>query len=151
MELPNGFAERLSAISESTPRNAIENLLLGLMPRQAVSTRPVSVDSGGRPIQPQTAQQKEWTSRFDRTRAPRSRKPKGGEYEVLQPMAFINHRPGTWRRAMVEAATNYVATDDDGKWSSQSKALEYLKEHYPQHYSKGVDFSWCANVGYIKL
>ena len=153
MEIRDGFADALTAIAESTPRNAIENLLMGLMPRVPVQTKRVDVDNGGRAVrQPLTEQSKDYLSRFGKIRAPRTRAPRSGQYEVVSPHAAQNHRPGTWRHAMVSAATNYVDTDEDGrKLVTQQQALAYLQERYPHHYGKGIDFSWCVSVGYIKL
>ena len=52
MEVPSSFAQRLADIAGSTPRNVLENLLMGLAPRVPVKARAIPTDSGGRALPP---------------------------------------------------------------------------------------------------
>lgn len=156
MEIPKGFAAELTAIAEGTPRNVLENILTGLMPRVPVQTK--SVPFGTQPpaaSYPRFGEVREAKyGERAKMKSPRSRAPASGRYEVLNYYAASNHRPGTWRHAMVAAATKSSHDFDDEtekRYSSQKLALDYLKEHFPQHFGKGIDFSWCASVEYIKF
>lgn len=149
MEVREDFAERVSAIAESTPRNAIENLLLGLMPRVPVTARTVAADGAGRAMAPLAISNDGTVTEAPRTfftkltRAPRTRQPRGRAYTVLDPAAYRNHRAGTWTYAMVRAATDPDVTNT-------LAAVQKLRENYPQ-YDRPIDFNWLAKVGYISF
>lgn len=148
MNVSDDFGERVSAIAESTPRNAIENLLLGLMPRVPVTARKVAVDNGGRPVDPPVTLQPDGTVQpgpFRKlVRGPRTRQPRGRAYTILDSNATRHHRPGTWTFAMVRCAT----TPDE---ANTLTATTKLRDEYPIFADRNIDWNWLAKVGYISF
>lgn len=145
MEVRKSFPKQVKALAESTPREAIANLLSALMPRVAVQTKapraytpPPTYDDWGTP----SAGQPDPMAKLQRKRAPRTRSA-NRSYEVLRPTAYANHKR-SWRRAMVQAAVNCA---------SEQEALSYLTEIWGEghkYVKQGIDFAWCAAQGYIK-
>lgn len=140
MEVREDFAERVSAIAESTPRNAIENLLLGLMPRVPVTARRLATDSAGRAVVPAPEPEAQPRGFFKLTRAPRTRRVRGRDYTVLDSTAHRNHRAGTWTHAMVRCAVLCKNTEE---------ATATLRSTWPEYAERTIDFNWLAKVGYI--
>lgn len=153
MKVPDEFGPRLTAIAESTPRNAIENLLMGLMPRVPVTARVIRTDDGGRAMVPPdvkydgTVDEAPQPGPFRKLmRAPRTRAPHGRDYEVLVPYADSLHRFGTWRHAMASAVVNAEVTNTLAV--SRAFAAKWEGHKFAQ---QGIDFNWLAKVGYISF
>lgn len=145
MLVPESFAEQVEALSSSTPREAIANLLSALMPRVQASTRPPAHPINRLPefvreypMEPYLSGP-DPMSKLTRTKSPRTRMPRSKPYRVLNERAASNHRP-SWRRAMVAAIV---------RSTSEASALEYMRDHYPNYYAKGVDIAWCVEQRYI--
>lgn len=136
MEIRKDFAARLEDRCRTIPPESIAMLLRALLPKtRAPVTRPAQ-PMRELPEPPRTVAK---VSSAAKTRKLAARTT---SYVVLRPNAFANHRHGTWRCAMVHAA---VSADN-----TQS-AFAFLREVYPQHASKGIDFGWCAAQGYIEF
>lgn len=153
MEVPSSFAQRLADIAGSTPRNVLENLLMGLAPRVPVKARTIPTDSGGRVMDPlkldadgmvvgPTTRERMMVRKL--VRGPRTRQPRGRDYETLDHRAYRNHRAGTWTHAMVSVATGHAL-------SNTNDAVLKLRELYPQYADRNIDFNWLAKVGYIRF
>lgn len=137
MEIRKDFAARLEDRCRTIPPESIAMLLRALLPKTRVPiTRPAQ-PMRDLPEPPRTVAK---VSSAAKTRKLVARTT--SSYVVLRPSAYRNHRAGTWRCAMVHAA---VSSDN-----TQS-AFAFLREVYPQHASKGIDFGWCAAQGYIEF
>ncbi len=157
MEVPKDFAEQVEALSSSTPREAIANLLSALLPRVAARTRPPMPTPS--PMRDKAAEYRalysapamptpyDPMSKLTRTaRRPRTRMPRHREYRVLRPLAFASHRRNTWTRAMVESI---VTTYNEDKKTNAAQAENRLRDNYPQYADRTLDFAWCVEKGYI--
>ncbi len=148
MLVPKDFATQVSALAESTPREAIANLLSALLPRVVAKTRPpqlVKADFEYDARSPYAKHMAENTydpmSKLTRSRrAPRTRMPRHRVYRVLYAQAKHNHRARTWTRAMVDAITSST---------SEAGAAAFLQEVYPQYADRHPDIPWCVEKGYI--
>lgn len=141
MEVRKSFPKQVKALAESTPREAIANLLSALMPRVAVQTKA-----------PQPYTTPDWATEYPapggpdpmakltKKRAPRTRTA-NKSYAVLMPHAYTGHRRQSWRGRMVEA----VVLNQD-----EASAMAWLQEKWPAYAAKGIDFAWCAAQGYIR-
>jgi hypothetical protein len=145
MEVRKDFAKRTKALAESTPREAIENLLRALLPPEPVRVRSYA------PATPDWAQDdKRQLPRDPVRRDPfvsptmfkklKTRRPKSRAYKVLNPTGYCNHRYGTWRASMVEAIV---------RSTNELEAVAYLADKYPSVADKGVDLAFAESVGYI--
>lgn len=138
MEIRKDFAARLEDRCRTIPPESIAMLLRALLPKTRI---PVT-----RPAQPMRDLPEPPRTVAKVSSAAKTRKlvirTTSSSYVVLRPSAQRNHRVGTWRHAMVHAA---VISDN-----TQS-AFAFLREVYPQHASKGIDFGWCAAQGYIEF
>lgn len=140
MEVRKSFPKQVKALAESTPREAIANLLSALMPRVAVQTKAPAAYTPPAPIPGYG--QPDPMAKLQRKRAPRTRSA-NRSYEVLKPYAYANHKR-SWRRAMVQATVSRT---------TEQEALSYLTEMYGEDHKyvkQGIDFAWCAAQGYIK-
>lgn len=151
MEVRKDFAARLECLCRAVPVQAVESLLLGLLPRIPVQCRA--------PKDP-LAKREEYESEYEaymaapvingsdplakltKGRRVRARPRGNASYTVLHATAYRNHRKGTWRHAMVQCAVTNPNVAD---------ALRCLRTAYPRFADKGIDFAWCAAQGYIKL
>ncbi len=155
IKLPKNWDSQVRERAETIPREVLANVLMALMPRVAVSTRaPIRTDPAGQRTDPQPGPFRK-LMRGPRTRklmrGPRTRSPKGQRYTVLQPTAYLFHRNGTWRYAMVRAAVRAQNDDDDSPRTTLA-ALKSFQETYPaghKYHEQGIDFNWLAKVGYI--
>lgn len=140
MEVRKDFPKRVAKLAESTPREAIANLLSALLPRVPAITRPAAPytppsELYGSP-EPYTPDP---MAKLKRRRGPtRTRKPRSAKYRVLNHGAKWAHRG--WRGAMVAAVVEHNTEQD---------ALAWLAANYPKYVHKGVDVSWCVQQGYI--
>lgn len=142
MEVRKDLGDRVAALAESTPREAIENLLKALLPRVPVQVRAPVPQAEKLPRAPSPVDTTpEWRDPFRKlTRGAKGRKPKARGYRVLNHSGYMNHRMGTWRRHMVEAIV---------KSNSELEALAYLSTNYPHLADKGVDIAYAESVNYI--
>ena len=137
MEVRKDFAARLEDSCRTIPPESIAMLLRALLPKDRTpATRPATFAARDLPSPPRTVAK---VSSAVKTRKVAARQ---SSYIVRRASAHRNHRAGTWRHAMVHAA---VLADNT------QRAFEILRETYPQHASKGIDFTWCAAQGYIEF
>jgi hypothetical protein len=130
------FAERVEALSSSTPRVALSNLLSALMPRVAAKTRAPSVEE----FSAEYARAPQPLEKLQKRRAPRMRAVGNRHYDVLVPLAPGMHRG--WTRVMLECIV--AATGTAG-------ARAVLRDVFPEHADRNIDFNWAAARGYIKF
>lgn len=162
MEVRKDFAKRVAALSSSTPREAIANLLSALLPRVPAKTRapqhPLDHDEKDEPrsltgltadeilakraMEPVRSGERQPDPFGKLTkRAPRTRR-SFNTYEVLDQIAMRHHKRNTWTYAMVESIVSS---------SSVAGAMSHLRTNYPEHAHKSLDFTWAAERGYIRL
>lgn len=152
MEIRPDFAKRVEALSSSTPREAIANLLSALMPRVPAATRaatsPGSLLRDATPAPPEEFYKRiedAMVARVDPmaklTKGRKTRAPKSKRYTVLEPDAHMRHKR-SWRRYMVQAVVSCA---------NQTEAEAWLAAYFPLYADKGVDVAWCEQQGYIKF
>lgn len=143
MKIQPDFAERVSALAESTPREAVANLLRAMLPPQPVRVRSYEPAPASAEAAPPPPVARDPFAKLMRGPRPlRTRRTRTRAYRVLNPYGHGNHRRGTWRAAMVEAIVRCEESTEAG-------ALAYLERNYPHLASKGVDLAFAESVGYI--
>jgi hypothetical protein len=133
MEVRKDFAKRCKALAESTPKEAIANLLKSMLPREPVRTRPVS----GRLAQAPVAGDADAYRVVPRDplkpmRPVRTRKLRNRSYEVLP--TRNRARPGTKRWSQL----NIVLTNTDTRSARLAGA-------------ENVDIKFAVEEGYIRF
>lgn len=152
MEVRPDFGARLEDSCRTIPTSVIGALLRTLLPKdREPTTKPASydqrLDPNGVPIPPDRVTGRGGVNRSTGRRrmaashaADRVSTARPANYRILQPMAHRNHRFGTWRYAMVESVMSAQST---------SEAFEKLRQAWPEHAGKGIDFKWNVAQGYI--
>lgn len=134
MQVPKDFAARVQGICTATPREAMANILLAMLPREPVTTRPPA------PVQADVRIVGGEFPKVFRAPSRRVRKSKGRSYKLLvDPCAAYRHRAGTWTREMVHCILRAGNTED-------AAALLRERDLFP---GKTLDFNWAEKVGYI--
>lgn len=129
MEVPTDFAKRVAALSESTPHEAIANLLSALMPRVQSTVRPPT------PVADQYVP-RDKPIRYDypspspnpmrKLRSPRTRRPRSAAYKVLS--TYHNARRGTKRANHLNIVLRHTNTFDAIQEGAEPCDFKYAEE-----------------------
>lgn len=153
MEIRKDFAERMAALAHELPKQAVGNLLKGMLPRRPASVRPAN------PVRPPTMAEMEASTHGISLHSRQSGKAftAGGEkkvktraprgylsYEVVNPVGHRRSKAGTWRRARAEAA---IKADPCNSNSAQRK----LAELYPEYADRTIPWTRLVEDGIIKI
>lgn len=153
MKVPDDFSARSQELAEGIPKTVLERLLKAMLPKRPVNVRR---PDGGWKTQVKPNGDKVMTPTEPkqiklRTRKSRRKAITDCSYRVLNPAAYLNHRPGTWTRAMVQSVVR-AWDESDEDYTDGDAADRYLAHHFPKFAEKKIDWNWLAkDVSYIEL